>query len=259
MIKVMIADDEEVIRRGLEKIASRMDLDVEVIGSHGNGQEAWAHLSTLKPADIDLLITDIKMPRMDGFKLIEEARRYMKDLSIAVLSGFSEFEYARRAIRHGVLDYLLKPIEKAQLYELLKRVEEGKTLRRDDPLPENSPVQNAEGGEHYVVEQTKSILEKEYSHNFELERLAEKVGMNASYISRLFKYKTGQTITDYLIGIRIAKAKALLAEQPDLKNYEIAEMVGYSDPVYFNKLFKKMCGMTPKDYKYGCRTPKVER
>lgn len=257
MIKVMIADDEEVIRRGLEKIASRMDLDVKVIGSHGNGQEAWAHLSTLTPADIDLLITDIKMPRMDGFKLIEEARGYMENLSIAVLSGFSEFDYARRAIRHGVLDYLLKPIEKAQLYELLKRVEEGKELRMADPIPD-SPVQSAEGGEHYVVEQTKSILEKEYSHNFELERLAETVGMNASYISRLFKYKTGQTITDYLIGIRIAKAKALLVGQPDLKNYEIAEMVGYSDPVYFNKLFKKMCGMTPKDYKSGCRTPKTE-
>ncbi|MNE84130.1 HTH-type transcriptional activator Btr [compost metagenome] len=104
-----------------------------------------------------------------------------------------------------------------------------------------------------MVEQTKSILEREYGQNFELERLAETVGMNASYISRLFKYKTGQTITDYLIGIRIAKAKELLTGQPDLKNYEIAEMVGYSDPVYFNKLFKKMCGMTPKDYKSRCR------
>lgn len=259
MIKVMIVDDEEVIRRGLEKITSRMDLDVEVIGSYGNGLEAWTHLSALAPAEIDLLITDIKMPRMDGFKLIEEARGYMKNLSIAVLSGFSEFDYARRAIRHGVLDYLLKPIEKAQLYELLMRVEEGKKPGTADSVPDNSPAPNTEGGEHYVVEQTKSILEKEYNHNFELERLAETVGMNASYISRLFKHKTGQTITDYLIGIRIAKAKALLVTQPDLKNYEIAEMVGYSDPVYFNKLFKKMCGMTPKDYKGGCRTPREGR
>lgn len=255
VIKVMIADDEEVIRRGLEKITSRMDLDVEVIGSHGNGLEAWEKLSTLAPEDIDLLITDIKMPRMDGFKLIEEARGHMKDLSIAVLSGFSEFDYARRAMRHGVLDYLLKPIEKVQLYELLKRVDEKKQLKIALQEPE-SHRQVAEGGEHYVVEQTKSILEKEYSHNFELERLAETVGMNASYISRLFKYKTGQTITDYLIGIRIAKAKELLVNQPDLKNYEIAERVGYSDPVYFNKLFKKMCGMTPKDYKSSSRVLK---
>jgi two-component system, response regulator YesN len=254
VIRVMIADDEEVIRRGLEKITSRMDLEVEVIGSHGNGLEAWNQLSALTEEDIDLLITDIKMPRMDGFKLIEEARGHMKNLPIAVLSGFSDFDYARRAMRFGALDYLLKPIEKSQLYELLKRVEENKKLKAAEPQQE--AVQASEGGEHYVVEQTKSILEKEYNHNFELERLAETVGMNASYISRLFKYKTGQTITEYLIGIRIAKAKELLTGRPDLKNYEIAEMVGYSDPVYFNKLFKKICGMTPKDYKSGCRVPK---
>ncbi|WP_310832236.1 response regulator transcription factor [Paenibacillus pedocola] len=254
MIRVMIADDEEVIRRGLEKITSRMDLEVKVIGSHGNGLEAWNQLSGLSEEDIDLLITDIKMPRMDGFKLIEEARGHMKNLPIAVLSGFSEFDYARRAMRFGALDYLLKPIEKSQLYELLKKVEENKKLKAAEPQQE--AVQASEGGEHYVVEQTKSILEKEYNHNFELERLAETVGMNASYISRLFKYKTGQTITEYLIGIRIARAKELLTGRPDLKNYEIAEMVGYSDPVYFNKLFKKICGMTPKDYKSGCRVPK---
>ncbi|MRN55958.1 response regulator transcription factor [Paenibacillus monticola] len=257
MIKVMIADDEEVIRRGLAKITSRMDLEVEVIGSYGNGQEAWEHLAKLGPEDIDLLITDIKMPRMDGFKLIEQVRGSMKNVSIAVLSGFSEFEYARRAIRHGVLDYLLKPIDKTQLYELLKRVDEEKK-KPPEPEREQIVIQAAEGGEHYVVEQTKIILEKEYGQNFELERLADTVGMNASYISRLFKFKTGQTITDYLIGIRIAKAKELLTEQPDLKNYEIAEKVGYSDPVYFNKLFKKMCGMTPKDYKSGYRLAKNE-
>ena len=253
----MIADDEEVIRRGLEKITSRMDLEVEVIGSHGNGLEAWNHLSTLSAEGIDLLITDIKMPRMDGFKLIEEARGYMKHLPIAVLSGFSDFDYARRAIRFGVLDYLLKPIEKIQLYELLKRVEENKQLQAEEPKLQE--LQAPEGGEHYVVEQTKRILDKEYGQNFELERLAEKVGMNASYISRLFKYKTGQTITDYLIGVRIARAKELLTGRPDLKNYEIAEMVGYSDPVYFNKLFKKICGVTPKDYKGGCRVPKAKQ
>ncbi|MHA6531435.1 response regulator transcription factor [Paenibacillus sp. BAC0078] len=252
MIKVMIADDEEVIRRGLEKITSRMDLEVKVIGSYGNGAEAWNHLRELTLEDVDLLITDIKMPRMDGFGLIEEARGHLKELPIAVLSGFSEFEYARKAMRHGVLDYLLKPIEKAQLYDLLKSVADNKKLKEAASEPEEIP----HGGEHYVVEQTKSILEKEYGQNFELERLAETVGMNASYISRLFKYKTGQTITDYLIGIRIAKAKELLIGQPDLKNYEIAERVGYSDPVYFNKLFKKMCGMTPKDYKSGYRVPR---
>jgi two-component system, response regulator YesN len=255
MIKVMIADDEEVIRRGLAKITSKMDIEVNVIGSYGNGAEAWQHLQDLSPSDIDLLITDIKMPMMDGFKLIEHARDHMQNISIAVLSGFSEFEYARRAIRHGVMEYLLKPIDKKQLHDLLRRVEDQKS-RAPQQKPEEELPQAAEGGEHYVVEQAKSILEKEYGQSFELERLAEAVGMNASYISRLFKSKTGGTITDYLIGIRIAKAKELLIKHPDMRNYEIAERVGYSDPVYFNKLFKKMTGVTPKDYKSGYRAPR---
>lgn len=253
VIRIMIADDEEVIRRGLEKIASRMDLEVQVIGSYGNGLEAWNHLQKLSLNEIDLLITDIKMPRMDGFKLIEEARAHLKTLPVAVLSGFSEFDYARKAMRFGVLDYLLKPIDKAQLYELLQSVEESKRTAAVS-VPDVVLPQPPEGGEHYVVEQIKSILEQEYGLNFELERLAESVGMNASYISRLFKHKTGQTITDYLIGIRITEAKKLLLDHPDLKNYEIADRVGYSDPVYFNKLFKKMCGMTPKEYKSRYRS-----
>lgn len=250
VLRIMIVDDEEVIRRGLEKIASRMDLGVRVIGSYGNGLEAWSHLQQLSLNEIDLLITDIRMPRMDGFKLIGEARAQLKTLPIAVLSGFSEFDYARQAMRFGVLDYLLKPIDKAQLYDLLRSVGENKQTAAA-AVPAEAEAQPPEGGEHYVVEQMKSILEQQYRHNFELERLAEAVGMNASYISRLFKCKTGQTLTDYLIGIRLAEAKKLLLDQPDLKNYEIADKVGYSDPVYFNKLFKRMCGMTPKEYK--CR------
>ncbi|WP_340022152.1 response regulator [Paenibacillus sp. FSL K6-1096] len=248
VIRIMIADDEEVIRRGLEKIASRMDLEVKVIGSYGNGHEAWNHLQKLSLNELDLLVTDIKMPRMDGFKLIEAARAHLKTLPIAVLSGFSEFDYARKAMRFGVLDYLLKPIDKAQLYDLLQSVGENKQTAAA-AVQGQVPPQPSEGGEHYVVEQMKSILEQEYGLNFELERLAELVGMNASYISRLFKHKTGQTITDYLIGIRITEAKKMLLDHPDLKNYEIADRVGYSDPVYFNKLFKRMCGMTPKEYK----------
>lgn len=255
MINIMIADDEEVIRRGLEKIASRMDLEVHVIGSYGNGMEAWEHLEKLSGPEIDLLITDIKMPQMDGFKLIEQVRGHLGNFPIAVLSGFNDFQYAQRAIRYGVMDYLLKPIDKTQFFELLQRVEDVK--KKNVTVQEDPNIQAGEGGEHYVVEQIKGILEREYDQNFELERLAETVGMNASYLSRLFKLKTGQTITDYLIHIRISKAKELLLEHPDYKNYEIAEKVGYSDPVYFNKLFKKMCGMTPKDYKSGLRFSKI--
>lgn len=83
-----------------------MDLDIKVIGSYSNGMDAWAQISKLSEGELDVLITDIKMPMMDGLRLIEHLRD--KSIDTIVLSGFSEFEYARKALRSGVRDYLLK-------------------------------------------------------------------------------------------------------------------------------------------------------
>lgn len=254
-MNIIIVDDEEIIRLGLERIISRMDLDVNVIGSYGNGMDALNRIMKLSPGELDCLITDIKMPMMDGLRLIEHVRGKMEWTPIVVLSGFSEFEYARQALRFGVMDYLLKPIDKTQLYELLRGLKHKGVIVSGK---EEWPVESAEGGsgcsdpqagEHYVVDQIKALLDKEYDRNFELERLADTTGMSPSYVSRLFSAQTGQTITDYLIELRIEKAKQFLVDHPDLKNYQISQLVGYSDPVYFNKLFKRMAGMTPKDYK----------
>lgn len=245
----MIVDDEQFIRLGLEKIITKMDPSLRVLGSFGNGQEALAFLTKHESQKPDVLITDIKMPMMDGLKLIEIVQEKHKDISIVVLSGFSDFEYARMAMRGGVRDYLLKPVDKSALFELLNK------LRHERGLEEAQVAEPSEDGEpvpeheHYIIDEVKDILDREFDKNFELERLAETVGMNASYLSRLFKSKTSMTITDYLIQTRIDKAKQFLTDHPHLKNYEISHLVGYSDPVYFNKLFKKIVGVTPKDYK----------
>ncbi|WP_419874674.1 helix-turn-helix domain-containing protein [Candidatus Pristimantibacillus sp. PTI5] len=249
-MNIIIADDEEFIRLGLEKILTKMDLDITVIGSYSNGMDAWTHISKLGEGELDVLITDIKMPMMDGLKLIEHLRG--KAIATIVLSGFSEFEYARKALRYGVRDYLLKPVDKANLYDLLIKIKQEREENRlagetNEPLLQQEPISKEK--EHHVIEQMKSILEQEYGKNFEMERMAETVGMSANYLSRLFKQETGMTLTDYLIDIRIEKAKQFLTDHPNLKNYEISQLVGYSDPVYFNKLFKKMTGETPKDYK----------
>ena len=257
-MKVILVDDEELIRLGLEKICLREGPDVEIIGSHRNGAEAWSQLSMLPPQGVDLLISDIRMPVMDGFELIERCRRSFPDLPIIVLSGFSDFDYARRALRFGVTDYLLKPIDKPELLSLLKRTAAARTA--EDPLDGGDSAAFSSASQpapdHYVVERLKSLLESEYDQPLEFARLAERLGMNSSYISRLFKIETGQTLTEYLIGIRMNHAKKLLVEQPELKNYEIAEKVGYGDPVHFNKLFKKTVGMTPKDYKNAAYHPR---
>ncbi len=246
-MNIIIADDEEFIRLGLQKILGKMELGIRVLGSYSNGHDAWSHISQLEDGELDVLITDIKMPMMDGLRLIEQ----LKDRPVAkiVLSGFSEFEYARRALRYGVKDYLLKPVDKASLHELLVRIRQERQQAAEE-VPDDAERLTRE---HYVIEQMKSIVEQDYGKNFEMERIAETVGMSASYLSRLFRQETGKTLTEYLIEIRIEKAKQYLDDHPSLKNYEISQLVGYSDPVYFNKLFKKMVGVTPKDYKASPR------
>ena len=95
----------------------------------------------------------------------------------------------------------------------------------------------------------KKIIETEYRHELSLHQIAEKVFLTASYLSKLFKHETGGTITEYMTMVRINKAKELLKNNRNLKTYEVGEFVGYTDSSYFNKLFKKEVGVTPKEYR----------
>lgn len=245
-MNVIVVDDEPMIRAGLEKILNKMDKDIVVIGSYSNGFDALTHINRLADYELDVLITDIKMPKMDGLKLIEA----VSDRSFAklIFSGFSEFEYARKAIRCGVCDYLLKPIDKQQLADVFQRLKKSSSKAELEAAQAKSEEEEVHRG-HHAIHTIKTLLHEQYDRNFDLEQMSEQVGMSAHYVSRLFKQVTGSTITDQLIEIRIEKAKQFLADYPHMKNYEIAQSIGYNDPVYFQKLFKKITGYTPKEYK----------
>ncbi|KGE19303.1 response regulator [Paenibacillus wynnii] len=100
-----------------------------------------------------------------------------------------------------------------------------------------------------AVETVKRWITANYNQHAELNHLANIVFLTPSYLSKLFKQETGMTLTDYIIEIRIRKAKQLLKNSPDLKVHEIGSEVGYPDPAYFNKLFKRVVGVTPNEYK----------
>lgn len=106
-----------------------------------------------------------------------------------------------------------------------------------------------------IVESVRQLLHRHFDQEWELSELSSRVGLNPSYLSKLFRQETGETITDYVIGVRMEKAKELLRLHPEMKNYEIADAVGYADPAYFNKLFKKRTGRTPKAYREQYHAP----
>lgn len=117
MIKVMIVDDEPYIRQGLRILIPWEEFGYKVWAEAANGLEA---LEVLKGQDIDLIITDIKMPKMGGIEFIEYVSEHnAKGIHFIILSGFYEFEYAKKAIRYGVEDYILKPVQKEELIRVL--------------------------------------------------------------------------------------------------------------------------------------------
>ncbi|WP_019640617.1 response regulator [Paenibacillus fonticola] len=494
MLRIIIVDDEASIREGLAKMIGKENDSFHITGTFSNGQDA---LSFVQASDIDVVITDIRMPFVDGLELIKQLKALQPAVRCIMMSGFTDFEYAREALRYSAVDYLLKPISKKQLFKLLYMLDDEKitSLEKEqrfrsgmllsylrssssqcstfpelsllrpyyavyvfrstnmemlraqvnllsqqmtvpldivdpgdgmlvlisyysvEPLPEliqqlpdqlrpslvpagtvhigvsrgydritrlslaydeavcacdcglysqsnwschhigdlpqpelnitdwfahikeplkrnlqilNIPAIKSELKEQYnqlqqakasrqaitslcrlindlalaelpewkklhlpaaagqwaeelsscftfeemrelflgrflsgleqiraqrlnmadrSVETVKRWITEHYDQQAELSSLAALVYLTPSYLSKLFKNETGMTITDYLIEVRIEKAKLLLKTCLDMKIHEIGCQVGYPDPAYFNKLFKRIVGITPNEYK----------
>ena len=493
MLRIVIVDDEVLIREGLARMISKESQEFQVVGTFPDGRNVLDEMAGLH---FDAVITDIRMPQIDGLELIKRLKVSHPQIRSILMSGFVEFNYAREAIRSSAVDYLLKPIDKEQLFELLYRLNEERKLQLqkeagqrsglllsllhvDEPsyilmtgltLPqpyfttfvlkgncseavchcadslrqekdslfddievhkglhvliwysehalspdEMEDIANQMVGDcpehalhigsslsyndslklrhaylqakqacdtgiyspkaiHYVntqditksdpptstpfytfseslihelqilnvagaaesihkmfselrtqqafpaqilqvchlieetaskelqefgtvyrsgthlrlvkyietsmsfkeieslftsvftaalteirsnrlemsgtaVETVKRWISANYNQHAELNYLANMVFLTPSYLSKLFKQETGLTLTDYIIEIRIRKAKQLLKNSPDMKVHEIGTEVGYPDPAYFNKLFKRIVGVTPNEYK----------
>ncbi|MFR2660576.1 MAG: response regulator [[Clostridium] leptum] len=230
MIKIAIVDDEELIRRGISYLLEEAKRSYQVVGMFENGQKA---LDFLMNYDVDVIITDIRMPVMDGLSFLQKLQQLGKKYQVIILSGYDDFAYAQQAIRFGVKEYLLKPINKDELYRAIDR----------------NAAAKVESKERSVIAEVKEILEQEFDQPLDLNYLASRVYLTPKYLSKLFRTETGITIVGYLLSLRMEKAKKLLMENKELKSYEVAERVGYSDPVAFNKIFKKLVGMTPREYR----------
>ncbi|HEY5587239.1 MAG TPA: response regulator [Ruminiclostridium sp.] len=118
MLKVLLVDDEEWVRLDLRECIKWCSFDLEIAGEAQNGVEAKIAIEKLLP---DIVITDIRMPLIDGIKLIEYIHEAYPQIITIIISGYSEFEYARSAITFNVFDYILKPIEEEKLKEVLKK------------------------------------------------------------------------------------------------------------------------------------------
>jgi two-component system response regulator YesN len=247
----VVAEDEERMRDYLVRKAAELDHALECAGTAADGEEAVELVERYLP---DLLITDIKMPVLGGLELVERIRRANPDMRILIVSGYSEFEYARRAIELGVDDYILKPVDVETLRETLRRIR----IR----LEASAGSVEAEFGldrigarEADLAKAVEVYLQENYRQPYSLERLAASFGCKPAYLLRLYRKVTGRTPTQDLIRLRVEKAKRLLAGHPQLEIKQVAAAVGYEDALYFSRLFKKETGLNPSAFRDSMGRP----
>ena len=241
----VVAEDEDRMRDYLARKTAELDPNLECAGTAADGEEAVELVERYLP---DLLITDIKMPILGGLELVERIRRTNPDLRILIVSGYSEFEYARRAIELGVDDYILKPVEVPALQETLRKIR----IR----LEASAGSVDAEFGldrlgsrEQDLADSVELYLKENYRLPYSLERLAARFGCKAAYLLRLYRRIKGCTPTQDLIRMRIEKAKRLLAGHPLMEVKQVAAAVGYDDALYFSRLFKNETGQNPTAFR----------
>lgn len=266
MTKVLIVEDESLVRRDLVMTTPWEEIGCICIGGVSSGKEA---IEVIKSEKIDIVITDIRMPEMTGLELTEIISEMCAlavngdAIECIILSGYQDFEYARQAMRNGVQEYLVKPVDDDELLEAIKRAKSrleaknansnlaGRLENQDESMimffKEYHLGEQKSQNAHYVARAIKTITER-YVGGVTVEDAAGEMSISASYLSRIFKSETGYTFNDYLTNYRIKKALELL-KNPDVKIYEAADLVGYSDARYFSQIFHKFTGLTPREFR----------
>lgn len=242
---VVIAEDEELLLHNLIQKVKSSGLGFEVVGQAQTGTQALELVRSLSP---DLVITDIKMPMMNGIELLEKIHLNFPTIKVIITSGFSDFDYTKQAIKLKVHDYLLKPIDKEELYASLLKVKTDLDLEKDSYRDIFSLSERAA-----TKEQIASILKDYIVHNYtkevNLNLIANSMNYSSSYLTKLFFQQYANTPSKYIISLRMQKAQHLLIHHPELSIKQIGELIGYLDQGYFSRIFKKHQGISPFDYR----------
>lgn len=245
IIKVIVAEDEDLIRNNLVKKIESIDPAFQVVADADNGKKAMELIHIHQP---DLVMTDIRMAMMDGIELITSVNLSYSHTRKIIISGYADFDYARQAMRHGVDEYLLKPVSTEELKKCLSKIKV--SITHDKLLfKENMEgIQYSDTNPEEIVQMVQSYLKENFTKDLSLEKIAKNFNFNSSYLSKIFNKHTGELPSKYLMSLRINEAKYLLTHFKNLSIKEVGEMVGYPDQFYFSRVFKQVTGSTPKDF-----------
>lgn len=265
MFSVMLIDDEEIIRKGLRKLIPWEDLGCEIVAEAEDGEQGFELIKEHVP---DIIISDIRMPKKNGLEMIADVKDINPDTQIIILTGFREFEYAQEAIKLGVLQFLLKPskipeitaaieeavsnlkIQEKENEEYNRMKEEVKNYYLKDAInsSEDKKIDPGINKPQYMVNESIKYIKENYNKKVNLQDIADLLYVSTWHLCKVLKKETGTNFVDLLNGVRIEEAKRLLVTT-NLRVYEVALEVGYTDTAYFSKIFKRFVGMTANEYR----------
>ena len=241
MYKVVLIDDESIITEGLQKVVDWSACGCQVAAV---AQDAASGVEAIRKYRPDILFTDIKMPGDDGLTMLAGLKGQFPRMQIAVLTGYRDFEYARRAIGLGVSRFLLKPSKMDELNEALEYM----TGVLDHLPPEQEAQTEGDESNSFLVRQAQTYIEKHCGQRLSLQDVADHCYVSQWHLSKLLNKHLNQSFYDLLNTVRIRQAKGLMAD-PALRISEVAERTGYADTAHFSRVFKKLEGVSAGEWR----------
>lgn len=241
MYNVVICEDEDIIRKGLMYSFDFQSLKLLVVADFDNPVSCLEYLNSHK---VDIIITDVKMPLMTGLEMISKIKE-KKKYEFIILSGYSDFEYAKKAISYGVTEYLVKPLDHKLLENSLTKAISN---LRDKQLLNNAKYQVKDLSKVYkdinkedaLLQSIIKFIKENYMHKIVLNDVAHELNYSVSSIKNKLK-ENDITFNTTLNSFRIYKAISLMSLK-EYPIYQIAKIVGFSDYKYFCSKFKSYTG-----------------
>ncbi|MCR5031361.1 MAG: response regulator [Lachnospiraceae bacterium] len=255
---VCFAEDEPLMRSYISNNLSQIHGDYYVKDVASNGEEA---LKLLDDHTYDLFITDIKMPLVSGLEVVKKMRKTGSELPVLLLTGYDDFAYAKEAIKLGVMEYILKPLNDQEMHDALEKIKEHICERRntvvlpDDSTPNEitqlilSRFTASAQGDDSLAQKAVDYISAHYTENISQGEVADALGVSPSYLSGIFHEETGESYSRFITRLRMTQAAVLLRTEQNLPIREIAQQVGYFSEKHFMSVFKTFYGITPSEYR----------
>ena len=233
-MNLLIADDENLELKVLEKTVKKHFVDELEIFALSNGRKASQICDEVKP---DIALLDIEMPGMNGIELAKYIKEKYANCIIIFITAYDRFDYAIEAMHIKAFDYLLKPWKEERLCELINTaIENVRSMQKTDSIV------------HSQKDIIKDYIDRNYKKDISAKDVAGILGYSDVYFSKVFKQLFDDNFINYLTKIRIDRAKVLLKDV-SFNIKEVGKSVGYADSNYFTKVFKRSVGMSPSEYR----------